>query len=414
MYTLVSAIAKSRSGGRRWTEVSIGDVGLNELFSTYSKIIATLNNNFLTGPVSLDLDTIKAEYSGRTITFSQFLTQNGNKALQTTEGATAINTKTALYSNAFRSGYSVDLVSPDAGADTPLPRSDRPWLSLTRPNTDYQEFVDHCLVNVNGFYHFVDGGAGGIFVQDGGKTCDYSKENNIGILSFLNVGPITCLKITDDMIYKQNINQKLGERVRLDLGMDISNKVVMLVLGGYLHVYDPKTFWRINDTCMVIDMGRLPLIDRFYESWKTIDLSSLNLDFNSNNPSQFAVEQFYSDDVIRAYLKLSQSFVVILDTPDIFVERSYVEVTTLPDIFVASEPPKWPLVVGYGKHTNYWQTGSGPWDPRWTIYSRNTLKKNYLYHTTDARDEISVSAELDPAKIANHSKAFFLKIGRDV
>ncbi len=117
MYQLLSAIAKPLSGNRRWTAVAVGDIALNVLFSTYSRIIVKLSNPFLTEPVSLDLEDIREGNGGASITFNQFLVQNGTTTLPTSPTLPVINTRYARYADAFHAKYKISPMAPNAAPD---------------------------------------------------------------------------------------------------------------------------------------------------------------------------------------------------------------------------------------------------------------------------------------------------------
>lgn len=411
MYQLISAIAKPLDGDLRWKEVAIGNIALNVLFSTYSRIIATLSNPFLPENVAVDLDTIRPIIGGSSITFNAFLIENANNALTTLTDLPVINTRYARYADAFHAGYKITPIHPTASIDADLPPSEKTWLHLARPDTDYVLFYKSCLVSINGFFHATDANEEGVLVNSGMKSAMISGENQIGIYSFRELGELTFFPITEEMVFKQNDRQTYRERAYVDLGVDVSDKSVFLVLGGYLHALDKKTFYRTGPGTFAIDFSNLPLMDRYYESRNYIDLSSLDLDTTDRNDSQVGVDNFLSDATLLAYLTLSQSFFVVLDNNDIFVTKSPVRKTPLPDMFIGYEKPFYPLVVGMGRVTNYWYTHE---DGQYSLTCHDTLRNNRLYDTVDFEKQISVSNANDPENPTYHSAPFFLKIGRDL
>lgn len=411
MYQLTSAIAKQLNGDGRWMDVAIGDIALRVLYSTYSRILATLTNPFLTDSVTLDVQEIRSMIGGSDITLNQFLAQNANLTLPTTPGNVVINPRFARYADGFHAGYKIQPIHPTASIDAQLPLSEKTWLFLTRPDTDYHMFYDYCLVSVNGFFHMTDVSSNGVYVQDGMKSNFLSGQNQLGIYSFHDIGKIELIPITEQMVYRQNNLQKFRDRAYVNLGKDVSDKTVMLVLGGYLHVLDRKTLHRIGDGTFMIDMRNLPLIDRYYESRKYLDFSSLNLETTSRNDSQVDVENFFSDETLMAYLTLSQSFFVVLDHNDIFINKIPVKKTPNVNGFVTSHLPVLPLVTGHGKMTNYWYEHE---DGLYAISCYDTLSYNRLYDTVDIEKQISVSDSCDPQNPVEHGSAFFLEVGCDI
>lgn len=392
-------------------DVAIGDVALSLLFSKYSRIIATLSNPYLTQPVALDLETIRAAVGGSDSSFNNFLVDNGNKTLLTMDHVPTITPRFAKYADAFHAGYKIAPIHPLAAPDAQLPLSEKTWLHLTRPDTDYELFHRSCLVSVNGYYHLTDASTAGIYVEDGMRSAFISRQNQIGLYSFRELGTITQYPITADMVYKQNTRQAYLNRAYVDLQVDLTDKTVMLVLGGYLHVLDNKTFYRVSATAFAIDFGNLPFLERFYESRDYLDLSSLPLETTTRNPSQISVSNFFSDENILAYLTLSQSFFVVLDAPDIFVNQLPVKTSMLPDMFVSYQKPEYPLIVGYGKTANYWTTYE---DGQYALACHDTRRANRLFETVDVKKQHSVSDAKLPLHPYTSSAAYLLEVGCDI
>jgi hypothetical protein len=411
MYQLISAIGKPAQKGSRWVNINIADLPLSVIFKMYTTVYVKLSNGFLPTPVSVSLDIFRTEYSQSAMTFTELLTANGNKTLTSLDKEPVINTRYAKYADAFHAGYFVEPIHHSASSDATMPMVDKTWLHLTRPGLDYSLFYKNCLVNVNGFFHLTDVDDHGVYVVDGMTTSRISKKNNVGIYSFREVGELTLLPITREMIYKQTPDQLFKDRCYIDTGKDLSNKTVMLVLGGYLHALDPMTFTRVTDSAFCVDFGNLPFIERLYESGSTIDLKSLHLEKSPANPTQTSVSNYTSDETIRAYLTLSQSFFVILDNPEIFVETRPVESAKLPNRFISYEPPRYPLLVGTGKCVNYWYTQE---TGQFVISSDDTMRSNRLFKTITVSEQTSVSDSRIPDNPVSYGNASFLVIGTDL
>jgi hypothetical protein len=411
MYQLITAIAKALAGDERWSTVDIGNIPLDQLFSTYSKIYATLSNPFLTSPIGFDLATIREEFGGMSITFNEFLTLNDNNTLVAMAKLPVLNKVYARYNDGFKAGYTIEPIHPTAAFDSPIPLAEKIWLRMTKSGIDYSHFYQSCLVNVNGFFHLTDYDVNGVYVVDGMKSCFMSKQNHIGIYSFNKIGSLQFIPIKAEMIYKQNPDQSLGNKAFIDIGQDVSNKSVFLVLGGYLHALDTKTFFQVSPSAFAIDFNNLPFLDRYYESRRYIDLSSLPLSKTNANPSQIAISEFFGDDSVRAYLTLSQSFFVILNNNDIFIERDFIQKTKFPDMYVSYTKPEYPLIVGTGKATNFWSVYE---DKQYAINCNNAFKHNPLYNTIDLRSENSVADNRLTLNPKVNSDAFLLKIGTEV
>lgn len=415
MYTLVSAIAKSFASEGRWESVAIGDMPLSQIYSTYVKVYAVLTNPFVTGQVSLDLAQVQAAEGGLSLTFNQFLVQNGTGMLPTSTTIPTLNPQYAEYKDAFKAGYKVQPVNAQAAPDAQLPASDKTWLYLTKNDAsgqsiDFELFYRSCMVSVNGYFHAIDAIPTAAWVMDGMKSRNISGQNQIGILNFQKMGSLQYAPITESMIYKQSSDQLYRNQMYVNLGVDTTNKTIMLVLGGYLHILDAKTFFRVSETAVAINFNNLPILERFHESLQYLDLSSLPFDRDDNDPTKLNVADFLSDENLVAYATLSQSFFVLLDTPEVFTEYDKVYTGKLTNILVSNQEPKYPLVNGHGKIADYWSVYE---DGRWALTVYDNRWNHRTYNTVDWRNEVCVNSARQTQKVQEPSRAFFLKIGSD-
>lgn len=417
MYSLVSAIAKSFQTQGRWVSVDITDLTFAQLFSDYTAVIATLTNPFVTGQVGLRLSAIQAQVGDSGQTFSEFLTANGNLTLPTFAPIPTINPKYVRYMDVFRAGYDVTPVGPTQAPDAQIPEGDKTWLFLTKtdPVTDYTLFYKTCLVSVNGFIHRLDASTQGVWVMDGNKSSMLSGRAEMGILDFQDVSQFEILPITPAMIYKQASGQLYQNQVRINTGVDLSTKTPMLVLGGYLHMLDSKTFRRIGQTQLLIDFNNLPFIERYHESRECIDYSSMPFQTTTRNDAQISVPDFLSDANILAYLQLSQSFLVMLDNLDVYRDSIYVEKSGMVGKLVAhgsaDNPPDKPLVNGIGKLADYWYVYE---DQQYSLNVVDNFWQRRKYKTVPLLQQNGVDDGRQPQDPVRHSRAYFLVIGTDL
>ena len=408
MYQYISSLQRLIKGNKEWSTTDISNVPLNVLFSTYSKIIVVLSNPYLQANVAVDLSTIIPVLDGMSSTFAEFLISNGNITLPALPKNPTLNTVTAKYADGFRAGYKITPSNPLTSLSSPQPTSDKKWLHLTQAGVDYNLFYKSCLVSINGFFHITDTDLTGIYVIDGMKSARKGNMNQLGIYSFADLGSISLLPITSSMLYKQKPDQLFKDAVHIDLGQDISKKTVMLVLGGYLHVLDNTTFTPTSNTTIKIDISNLPLLDRFYESKGTLDLSSLPLTSVRRNTDQVSIDEFYSDANITAYLTISQSFFVILDNDAVFIKTVPIHKTTIPGMYVAHSVPMYPLMGKIGRNVNYWSVEE---DGQYSVTCTDCISNNYVYGTVDVMNENSIDSARIPGNAQDISDLYFLEVG---
>ena len=412
MYVYEKSLVINKNLGSKWENIDISNFRLIDIFSIYRKAYITLSNYYLEQPIVVDLDTIRAENVNSVLTLNEFFIHIGNRTLISSSVNPNIKTNYAVFSDAFRAGYKIEPQNIYTASDANLPLADKTSLRLSRPNpeTDMKVFADHCMVSINGYFHKTDTDNKYAYVLDATESLFKSKQNQIGVLSFLNIGKIEQIPITANMISKQSNTVGMKNKTFIKLNKDITNKTVMLVLGGYLLFIDNKSFFQINDDTFAINFGEMPLLERYFESQPYLNLKHLGLPQSTDNMSLVNVEEFYSDVVLTKYLTLSQSFFVVIDSPSIFTNKIYLRPSNLPGMFTAYKEPKYPFFVNNGRIAEYWKTFE---DGHWTVNVQDSYLKNSVFSSKPESELVNVSDSNVPLKPYYNSRGFLLEIGSD-
>lgn len=411
MYKLNSAILKLKSQDGRWEATDVSNHRLADLFKNYSAILLTLSHPLYTNKLGLDLYKLYATLNNESMTVEQWLVANGNKTLPTVDRPYELRTRYAKFMDAFRAGYKVTPVNPKTATDADLDKADKKWLYLNRPKTDMAKFGKHCMVSVNGYWHYMEGSKDGAWVRDGMVSCIHANLNEIGILNFADVSELHYHPITKEMIYRHLPNEPLGNRACIDLGIDVTNKTIALVLGGYLHILDAKSFYRIGTEQVMIDFRNIPLMERYYESRKYLNLSGLGLQVSSVNDSQISVAELFSDEVITRYLTMSQSFILILDNTDIYLDKEVMKVGKVMNLGITYAKPDLPLFTGFGRNVIYWSRHE---QKQWAIMCPSLFTQTRQFATRPNKGLLSVADSRLTTRIVEVREPHFLKIATDV
>jgi hypothetical protein len=263
------------------------------------------------------------------------------------------------YADAFAVGYKAELVTA-TGSLTAATREQLTMLRLSRANperTNMRTFYKNCLVSINGFYHITDTDGNYAYVLDAGKSSVKSRQNQVGILNFMDIGELEIIPITEDMIFNQGDGSTLQQRayVKLPNQYSTEGKVPILVMGGYLN-FVGNSFWQSGDNTFSLDFHAMRLLSRFYESLPYIDFDYLGLSGTTHNIDQVSLQQFFSDEVLTKYMTSTQSFVVLVNTSQLFTNKIRLRGAKLPGMFVSESTPRYPLIMGYGRVGEYWKT----------------------------------------------------------
>lgn len=410
MYTLVNAFAVRNTPQAHWGAVSLGATLISQIYQNYRKVYLTLSNPVLPDNVYVDMEDMRLQYQGYQGTLNQLLASIGSLSLPTTETIPTPNPKYVRYADAFNANYKCELVAEN-GADVPTTLERRVMLRMSRKDTDMRTFYKNCLVSINGFFHLTDTDGTYAYVVDAGKSSLKSRQNQVGILNFMDLGELEIIPITEEMIYAQDETGKLSERTYLKLpdAVDLTDKVPMLVMGGYLNFLG-SSFFQSGDNTFALDFHEMRLLSRFYESLPYNDFSFLGLTGTDLNKEQVQLAQFFSNEVLIKYMTCAMSFVVLVKTPSLFTNKIYLRHAKLPGMFVSETQPRYPLVYGFGRTAEYWKTYE---DKQWSITVQDNLLNHRVFEYSNPSELNSASDQRVPYNRTDFSKGYFLEIGKD-
>lgn len=412
-YVLVAATARVRSLEAGWEPVSLAGLTLMQIFEQYQGVYLELSHFAHPHTVFLNLYAMRDTFSfaEQQKTVLEWIEDNGNESLPTVNNLPTSRELWAKYNDAFLAGYKVDLVNIGHSADSQFPAGDRNDLLVTKPTVNFSQMWKYFLVSVNGFFHRSVLGPNGLYVLEGGRTRRLCNQNIAGLTSFREVASTTQVAITADMVHPYKDGDPLINGVLLTLPNSVVGKTVLLVIGGFLHILD-ATYKVIGDKAIYVNMRDLNLADRFYHSDGKINLDSLPLERSPFNSKKISVASLHSDEVVRAYLSLPQSFLVVVDTEDVYLRRHEVDITNLPGVYQQEAPFKrLPMFGTYGVCLDY---------IAYQEYEKYVYNANYVhepnlnYRTTEwkyANAITGVSYSSNPWRIAD---GYLLEFGRFV
>lgn len=414
MYTLVNALARTRGRTGSWSEVDLSGMDVFKLWTDYSRIILILRSPFYDDLLSLDLDEVRVRLTQTRpgTTLSAWLESLGNSTLPTSTTVPKITPKFAQYRDAVAAGYKIAPTDRAVGHGNDQLESDKRDLLMSKEGVDPKLFFDNCLVDVNGLLHRTDYDSQGVFVVDGAKSGRVANDNHVGILSFQQLGGVTVVPITEDMITPGGTDPALYINAIITPKVDLTGKTVMLSFMGYLLPFG-KAFRRIGDGAYSIDLRNQIVMDWYFEARKLIDLSSVtkHMTYKNGGYDQVALEEFNGDAVIKALLTLSQTFIVAINNADVYVDREQLEISKTPDRYFTKTRPLWPVIVNKGRLFGYWATLEGD---TYVLAGTNNRRPEYNFETTHWGLDVSVDPTQDRHYPNRYSKAYYLKIGSDL
>lgn len=402
MYQYQRALVRHRLPNVRFEEKDVRQLSIKALLRDYAETYLVLTHSSVVGKVTLrlsDAATILTPVLEST-TVAQWLIDNGNRTLPTVEGEPKVTTHTALARDAWQAGFKADLCVPKGSPFNDATDYDKTDIWLTRKDTDYVDVQRHCLATINGLVHRVDADKDGVYIKDGGITFRKTENAAIGLISFKNLGRVHTASITPEMIYSPDTTKPFADTFYLKVPFDTTNKVMGVVIGGYLHLatQDIKT---IGAHALKVDMKRIPFLERYMVSRYLIDQTPLQRfhEVSPTNERDYDLQNFYSNECLLELLTLSQSFIVGIEVDHLVTDIVASTRTYLPGRFYLDERPLWPLRTQLGLLPAYLSEEE---NGIWVVRVDNNLQQHRSMNTYNFR----WNPKVDEKRVSHQPETF--------
>lgn len=412
-YSIVAAYGVGTTPGSTWSAQNLTNVTGIQVFNFFRELYVTLTTAQLAEPIHINLLELQHDLGTRPELLSVLFDQWGDTAFNTLPSIPQFESVRAVFSDAFRAGYTINTALSGSHYTSASPEATREEVQISRKGTDMAFFTRHCLTTVNGYFYKNETDAAGkiTYVPHAGKSLFRSRQNQLGFLSFEAIGEIKQYPITPAMVRPATGVTGLRYRAHIDLpNVDLTNKTVLLVLAGHLQFLQDGLFWPIADNTFCLNMEVVPSLDRFYESRNRLDYTSMGLTAWADKDA-ISLEDFYSDTAMMGYIAHEQSFFVVVDTPFITRQRAHLKNFKMPGIFIAYKEPKELLVTATGRAAEYWKVLD---DGEWLVSVQDSYRANRVFGTTPTENpNAMVSSNNVPYRTYFNSRAHLLDIIAD-
>ncbi len=385
MYTFISAVLRKKGYNQRFETVNLTNVKMSTLFNEYRDGYIEISNPSLVNHTFVKLTDLKAASNliYADVVFPTWLAVQLNNTIFGSIVKPTVTTGNISYSDAFQAGCTVRRVNPvDIRGVNTYPLDMMPDVYVSKAIANYSLMQTKVLTTVNGLCHVNIPIDKGILVRGAGLSLDEEQNNLIGLISFENLAEIHQLVIQPEMIQPLPTGKKLKQAIYLDIDKNLTGKSVMLSFLGRLFVAD-GVVEKINDQGGIrINTHRLDIIKMILQSINKINLSSLQLDERKYKAGTLKIENILDDEVITEILKLPQTFLIIVDKPNLFAEKTALNYTSMPGIYETETNPHLPYIDDNGFLQPYWKvTHSATYTKIHRLHLADTFYRDPLYET---------------------------------
>lgn len=414
MYQVTRTYRRTNRQNGRWEPYDLSDAPVSTLAAEHGDVWIFITYPLLQGAErALRFDDVRNQVVGisPTTTLQEWLTALENQSLPLTDELPEFNERLVTYANAWHSGYEIIAIGRGVGPDALASKYQKEDLRLNKEGVDPEYLRKHAMVSVNGLYHITEYDHNGVYVREGNNSVRITNDNQIGIHSFAEIGEINYLPITADMIHNKGGDSPLiqGTYLHLPDTVDLHGRTALLVVGGYLQVMD-RTYRRVGDRTWRIQLGRLGLVERYYDSKDRIDLSTVqeHMTYYESNPDLITTSEMVSDDLVMAYLTLPQSFIVLVNTDNLFQEFLPMESSGLPGRWFEHQFKPLPAVGAYGRTIEYHPIQEGEIT---VVNGTESKHHHYDFLTRPWRSQVGLDRSRRSAKPFEHTQAHWRILG---
>lgn len=360
MYSLVTAVLFARQKPKGFEEVNVSAMSIKALYDKYSVGYLVLTNNHLSGEQFLSLDVMRGLNLGLATfdtTVSQWLTLNGNKLLPHVLTEPTFNFSRVNYADGYQAGFKKLAVHPRSTIEG-YPLSSLTDLYVRKDAVDGSLLNNNSVFTVNGYLHTHSHYKDGVKISDGVRSMLHAKSDHFGVLSFQEIGGVKLINLTQDMIKRTKDDIKLYEECYLDLGVDLTDKSVLVSVAGQLihnreayRVFDPAT------GKVALNLAKVNFIDRIQMAVKFIEIPELMLVDRDYRVTPIDIDYITSDPFILATLRMSQTFVMVVDRKFMGIVREPVNYGSVYGRYFSPEFKYKPMIDEYGRFVPYFYQG---------------------------------------------------------
>ena len=417
MLTLKTAYTRRNTKAGRWLETDLANEYLRSLPAEHGDVILIINIPNTTETVkSLSLRNLTStplwDKVGPTTTVKDWLSNLNETTLPYDATTFTYTSHFVRYNHLFHAGYDVQPIARDGNVLSKSSNASKSDLFISKPGVPGTTLGRYGLYSVNGFFHLADYDKDGVYLFNGNTTVRKANDNQVGVMSFTDVGEVKQFPITDDMISGQADGKPLKDALYITMPKekDLSGYIVLFVFGGYLHAVD-GSYDQVGDRTYRVHIQQVNILERYYASRDILDLSSLNFTAypNYKNDSILSLDEALSDASIKSYLKLSQSFVVAVKSTHLFSEFEPIE-NPLPGraLLEREQFNHQPIVGALNRHIEY----HPQYEQKYVIFvAQLDVRHNYLSRTYPYRLQGVVDGKRIIEDPWQHASFYMHKLG---
>lgn len=391
MYSFVSSLIREKGSNQPYRNVDLSRTRLSEINRKYRDGYIELSNPQLKNNTHVSLADLQSASNlvYADLPFNDWLAVQGKTTIfATVTDKPTLKETVASFSDAVQADFILRRVNPMDVKETNTYTSDQLSDIYAIKDVGDQSLLHRkTLTSVNGLFHLNIPSGSGILIKGGGTSFNIEQENHVGVLSFEGIGDVEQVVMRENMFTPATPHTQYRKAVYLNIRKDLRDKSIFLSLAGRLFIANDLIDIINFDGSIRLNLYKLDLFRIIQESMGKIDLKDLKLDQRIYHGEALTPENCTDNSTVVALLQLLQSFLVVVDTPNLITDKMALMYPNSPGFYETYHNAKLPYVDDYGVMHSYWKViHRQKYQDVIRFHLKNTNYTNPVHDTTGYRD----------------------------
>lgn len=377
------------------TDVDLASATLNDINKVFTVAHIEVENSDFNISGFLDLKTLKGLIPHDVVIRDYIEGYTGNSNLLQGASQIILDEQSISITNLLFSEFT--LTAAKAGLNYVSDTINLTDILVSHEDPSKVEYLHHnCIILVNGVVKPTSLTEDGLILIDCIRDTDGMDYLDIQAIELDTViNNSSKVNLTSDMIVPLKTGYNLKDRLVINLDIDLNDKGIILVIGGFLHILDSTYNWS-DEGLLTINYSKLNMMPRLMDLSTEMDFEKLQLNVISNKPFVASRSDFYKDSFIQSLINLDNTYIVVFDH-DVSVDGlrrdiSWVTASNNANLHVMSKKPVGLFKTNRGRYLGYNYSREGE---LYSVRTPNVLTPKYT--TLDQDDANLVTDSVLPA-----------------
>lgn len=405
MYQYIRAVGLYKDGPTGEQLLDIAQYRLKDVAKYFSEMLVVIKDLLSDeAEVVINLNDYREEINTLDLTIQQWLDAKSSVPLITSNKVPGNEYRYVTCGDIQYQGFSLLPGNAKLSADKQdkLTTTGAPDLRVQKTllsQVNYGLLQTNCLWTVNGYLTRSVATEDCLYLLNAGRSFNVYDNIHVGYLNFTTLSKLSTYPLTKDQIKYQNIDGKIQALIKTNL--DFTNKQVWMSIAGQLYLTDivrPR-----GKDSLRVDLSMVDLMSKIYTAKNYINLDGV-LD---QERAIVDKDYFRTEEFIVNLLTHHNTFLIVLDNPNLSVEVKPIVTYQFPFTYYTEETLKIPLLLASGSLPKYFTRRLAN---KRLLDIDTMVRRRYLYKTVGNIDNNVIHPYTNRFHPADYESGYLLYI----